>query len=86
MAFNVGQMIGLARQLGGDHEQLAKQLQGVEQVDPQQHAGLLSQFGIDPQQLANGGYEQRLQQQEGGAPGQGGPPGQGGDTGQGPVG
>ena len=32
-------------------------------MDPQQHAGLLSRFGIDPQQLQSGGYDQQFQQQ-----------------------
>jgi len=33
-------------------------MQGMGEVDPQQHAGLLGRFGLDPQQLQNGGYQQ----------------------------
>ena len=47
--------------LGGDQAQQAAQ-QLPDQVDSDQHANLLSQFGIDPQELA--------QQAGGGSPGQ----------------
>jgi hypothetical protein len=44
-----------------------QQLQGMNQVEPQQHAGLLNRIGVDPPQLQGGGYQQHLdaQQQEG---------------------
>jgi hypothetical protein len=39
---------------GGDKaDQAAGEL--PDQVDPQQHAGLLQKFGIDPQELLSGG-------------------------------
>ena len=72
MSFNVGQIIHLVEQLGGDRQQAAEQFQGMQEVDPQQHGGLLSQFGIDPQQLASGGYQQHLDAQQGGYGDQGG--------------
>ena len=56
--------MNLVGQLGGDHEQAAQQLQGVDQVDPQQHAGMLQQLGVDPQQLQNGGYQQHFDAQQ----------------------
>jgi hypothetical protein len=64
MAFDPQQIMNLVGQLGGDHQQAAQQLQGMDQVDPQQHSGLLNQFGIDPQQLQNGGYQQHLDAQQ----------------------
>ncbi len=75
MAFDVGQIIGLVKQLGGDHQQAAQQLQGLGQVDPGEHAGLLSRLGIDPQRLQSGGYQQQFdaqQQGQGGGGQQGG--------------
>ena len=56
----------IEQRLGGDQAQQAAQ-QLPDQVDHEQHAGLLSQFGIDPQELLG---------QSGGAGGQ--DPGQGG--------
>ena len=41
-------IMDLAGQLGGDHQQVARQMQGMGEVDPQQHSGLLNQFGDDP--------------------------------------
>ena len=70
MAFDVGQIIGLVKQLGGDHQQAAQQLQGVGQVDPGEHAGLLSRLGIDPQRLQSGGYQQQFDAQQQGGYGQ----------------
>jgi len=64
MAFDPHQIMNLVGQLGGNHQQAAQQLQGVDQVDPQQHAGMLSQLGVDPQQLQNGGYQQHLGAQQ----------------------
>jgi hypothetical protein len=64
MAFDPQQIMNLVGQLGGDHQQAAQQLQGMDQVDPQQHSDLLNQFGIDPQQLQNGGYQQHLDAQQ----------------------
>lgn len=59
----VGQIMNLGRQLGGNHQRAAQQLQGMGQVDPQQHAGLLNQLGIDPQQRQNGAYQQHIDAQ-----------------------
>ncbi|HYB45860.1 MAG TPA: hypothetical protein VED20_00680 [Streptosporangiaceae bacterium] len=56
--------MNLVGQLGGDHQQAAQQLQGLDQVDPQQHADLLNQLGVDPQQLQSGGYQQHLDAQQ----------------------
>jgi hypothetical protein len=48
-------IIELIRQkAGGDQAQEAEQ-QLPDQVDPEQHADLLSKFGIDPQELLGGG-------------------------------
>lgn len=64
MNFNPSQIMNLIGQLGGDHQQAAQQMQGMGQVDPEQHAGLLQRFGIDPQQLLGGGYQQHLDAQQ----------------------
>jgi hypothetical protein len=48
-------IIELIRQkAGGDQAHEAEQ-QLPDQVDPEQHADLLSKFGIDPQELLGGG-------------------------------
>jgi hypothetical protein len=48
-------IIELIRQkAGGDQAQQADQ-ELPDQVDPEQHADLLSKFGIDPQELLGGG-------------------------------
>ncbi len=64
VGFDVHQIMNLVGQLGGNHQQAAQQLQGMGQVDPQQHAGLLNNLGIDPQQLQNGGYQQHFDAQQ----------------------
>jgi hypothetical protein len=65
MAFDLGQIVNLVGQLGGDHSQALQKLQGVGgQVDPQQHGGLLQELGIDPDRLAGGGYQQHLDAQQ----------------------
>lgn len=64
MAFDPHEIMNLVGQLGGDHQQAAQQLQGVDQVDPQQHADLLNRVGVDPQQLQSGGYQQHLDAQQ----------------------
>ena len=56
--------MNLVGQLGGDRQQAAQQLQGMGQVDPEQHAGLLSGLGVDPQQLQSGGYQQHFDAQQ----------------------
>ena len=63
MPFDTHQILNLVGQLGGDHQQAAQQFSGTNQIDPQQHAAQLQQFGVDPQQLSNGGYDQHLQAQ-----------------------
>ncbi len=63
MNFNPTQIMNLIGQLGGNHQQAAQQMQGMGQIDPQQHSGLLSRFGIDPQRLQNGGYQQHFNYQ-----------------------
>jgi len=62
--FDPSTIMNLVGQLGGDHQQAAQQLQGMGQVDPEQHAGLLSGLGVDPQQLQNGGYQQHFDAQQ----------------------
>ncbi len=64
MNFDPSTIMNLVGQLGGDHQQAAQQLQGMGQVDPEQHAGLLSGLGVDPQQLQNGGYQQHFDAQQ----------------------
>ena len=64
MPYDVSQILNLVGQLGGDHQEAAQQLQGMQQIDPQQHGGLLSQFGIDPQQLQSGGYQEHFDAQQ----------------------
>jgi hypothetical protein len=65
MAFDLGQIVNLVGQLGGDHSQALQKLQGLGgQVDPQQHGGLLQELGIDPGRLAGGGYQQHLDAQQ----------------------
>jgi hypothetical protein len=60
---NVHQILNLVGQLGGNHQQAAQQFAGLDHVDPQQHSGILQQAGVDPNQLASGGYDQHLQAQ-----------------------
>ncbi len=64
MNFDPSTIMNLVGQLGGDHQQAAQQLQGMGQVDPEQHAGMLSGLGVDPQQLQNGGYQQHFDAQQ----------------------
>ena len=64
MPFDIHEILNLVGQLGGDHQQAAQELTGQGQIDPQHHAGLLQKLGIDPQQLAGGGYDQHLQAQQ----------------------
>lgn len=64
MALTVHQVLNLVAQLGGDHARAAQELAGVDEVDPAQHGELLTQFGIDPQQLENGGYSEHLEAQD----------------------
>jgi len=64
MAFDPSQILNLVGQLGGNHQQAAQMLQNVTgQIDPNQHSGMLQQMGIDPQQLASGGYQQHFDAQ-----------------------
>jgi hypothetical protein len=64
MGFDAMQIINLVGQMGGNHQQAAQQMHGMGEVDPQQHAGLLGRFGLDPQQLQNGGYQQHFDAQQ----------------------
>lgn len=62
--FDPHKIANLVGQLGGNHQQAAQKLSNVGgQVDPQQHADLLQQVGVDPQQLQSGGYRQHLDKQ-----------------------
>jgi len=85
MAFDPSQILNLVGQLGGNHQQAAQMLQNVTgQIDPNQHSGMLQQLGIDPQQLASGGYQQHFDaQNQSGYQGTGQPGQQGGFGGQG---
>jgi hypothetical protein len=65
--FDPQQIANLVGQVGGNHQQATQMLQGLlnsgQQVDTNQHADLLQQVGIDPQHLANGGYQEHLDAQ-----------------------
>ena len=65
--FDPQQIMNLVGQLGGNNQQAGQLLQGLmgqgQQVDTDQHAGMLQQLGIDPQHLDNGGYQQHLDNQ-----------------------
>jgi hypothetical protein len=54
------QILDLLRSRGEDDK--ANQAEGElpDQVDTEQHAGLLQKFGIDPQQLGGGGIGEKL--------------------------
>lgn len=62
--FDTHQVLNLIGQLGGNHEAAAQQFGGMDQIDPNQHAGLLQQYGVDPQQLQSGGYQQHFDAQQ----------------------
>jgi len=62
--FNPSSIMNLVGQLGGDHQRAARQLQGVNQVDSQQHAGTLNGSGVGPRQLESGGYQQHFSAQQ----------------------
>lgn len=64
MPFDVHSILNLVGQLGGNHQAAAQAFQGTDQVDPNQHADTLQQFGIDPQQLQSGGYQQHFDNQQ----------------------
>ncbi len=64
MIFNPVSIMNLVGQLGGDHRRAARQLQGMNQVDSQQHAGMLNQLGVDSRQLQGGGYQQHFDAQQ----------------------
>jgi hypothetical protein len=59
----VHEILNLIGMMGGDHQGAAQALQGLNQIDPNQHGGLLQQFGVDPQQLQSGGYQQQMEAQ-----------------------
>jgi len=63
--YDPSQIANLVGQLGGDHQQAARQLQQMGgQIDPRQHGDALQQMGIDPRKLQNGGYQQHLDAQD----------------------
>ncbi len=64
MIFNPSSVVNLVGQLGGHHRQAARQLQGMNQVDNQKHAGMLNLLGVDPRQLESGGYQQLFSAQQ----------------------
>ncbi len=64
MIFNPSSIMNLVGQLGGDHRQAAGQLHGMNQVDTQQHAGMLNLLGVDPRQLESGRYQQHFDAQQ----------------------
>lgn len=65
--FDPHSIANLVGQLGGNHQQAAQTLSGMsgQQIDPSdpQHAQMLQQMGVDPQQLQNGDYQQHLDNQ-----------------------
>ena len=64
MSFETHQVLNLIGQQGGDHQGAAQAFQGMDQVDPNQHGQMLQQFGVDPQELQSGGYDQELNEQQ----------------------
>jgi hypothetical protein len=70
MPFKVSHIIELVKHLGGDHQKATQTLSGMDTVDPAQpqHADLLNSVGVDPQQLANGNFDQQLSNIAGQAP------------------
>lgn len=65
--FDPHSIANLVGQLGGNHQQAAKELANLsgQQIDPNdpQHADMLQQMGVDPQQLQSGAYQQHLDNQ-----------------------
>jgi len=58
-----GKIVELLRERGQDDRADQADSELPDQVDPQEHAGLLSKFGIDPQELAGklpGGIGEKL--------------------------
>ena len=49
------QILDFLREQGKDDQVGEADSQLPDQVDPEQHAGLLQKFGIDPQELLSGG-------------------------------
>ncbi len=49
------QILSLLRDRGQQDQAEQADQQLPDQVDPEQHAGLLEKFGIDPQELLSGG-------------------------------
>jgi len=64
MSFDTHQILNLIGQQGGDHQGAAQAFQGQDQVDPNQQGQTLQKFGLDPQQLQSGGYDQQLNAQQ----------------------
>jgi hypothetical protein len=66
--FDAGQIVNLVGQLGGDHQGIGQMLTGLigqgGQVDTEQHGDLLKQFGVDPDHLDQGRFQQHLDQQD----------------------
>jgi hypothetical protein len=65
--FDPHSIANLVGQLGGNHQQAAKALANLpdQQIDPSdpEHADMLQQMGVDPQQLQSGAYQQHLDNQ-----------------------
>jgi hypothetical protein len=58
--FSTDQVVSLIQSLGGNSQQAQQVLGQLDHVDTDQHADLLNQLGVDPNQLASGGYQQQL--------------------------
>jgi hypothetical protein len=63
--FDIHQIANLVEQLGGNQQQAKQMLAKLDghQIDPTdpQHAKMLKQLGIDPQELQDGGYARFLE-------------------------
>jgi hypothetical protein len=64
-SFDINQIANLVERLGGNQQQAKQMLAKIDghRVDPSdpQHAKLLQQLGVDPQELQNGGYARHLE-------------------------
>jgi hypothetical protein len=64
-SFDINQIADLVERLGGDKQQAKQMLAKVDghRIDPSdpQHAKVLQQLGVDPQELQSGGYARHLE-------------------------
>lgn len=67
-SFDINQIADLVGQLGGNQQQATQMLAKIDghKIDPSdpQHAKVLQQLGVDPEELRSGGYARHLQDQD----------------------